>query len=110
MKNFKNWGTKVRRLKDYNYLAIWNDLKTIRLGEDDQEILELPPEYSEFYDVSIGNKCNLECPFCYVSASHKGRCYDNICEAWEHWMEHYPISKIGNVTYTLRPFQIAIGE
>lgn len=110
MNNFESWGTKVRRLKDYNYMAIWNNLKTIRLGEDDQEILELPPSLSEFYDVSIGNKCNLECPFCYVSASHNGRCYDNICEVWKRWMEQYPVKKICNITYTLRPFQIAIGS
>lgn len=110
MNNFESWGTKVRRLKDYNYMAIWNNLKTIRLGEDDQEILELPPSLSEFYDVSIGNKCNLECPFCYVSASHNGRCYNNICEVWKRWMEQYPVKKICNVTYTLRPFQIAIGS
>lgn len=110
MNNFESWGTKVRRLKDYNYMAIWNNLKTIRLGEDDQEILELPPSLSEFYDVSIGNKCNLECPFCYVSASHNGRCYDNICEVWKRWMEQYPVKKIGNVTYTLRPLQIACGS
>lgn len=110
MNNFESWGTKVRKLKDYDYMAIWKNLKTIRLGEDENAIQELPPSLSEFYDVSISNKCNLECPFCYVSASHKGRCYDDICEIWKSWMSQYPEKKIGNIIFTLRPFQIAIGS
>ena len=110
MKDFKSWGTKIRTLKDYNYRAIWNNLVTIRLGEDEEEIIELPPELSEFYDVGITTKCNLKCPFCYVSAGDGGRDFTNICETWKRWIEQYPIKKVGNVSTSLRPYQIAIGS
>ena len=110
MKDFKSWGTKIRTLKDYNYRAIWNNLVTIRLGKDEEEIVELPPELSEFYDVGITTKCNLKCPFCYVSAGDDGRDFTNICETWKRWIEQYPIRKVGNVSTSLRPFQIAIGS
>ena len=110
MKDFKSWGTKIRTLKDYNYRAIWNNLVTIRLGKDEEEIVELPPELSEFYDVGITTKCNLKCPFCYVSAGDGGRDFTNICETWKRWIEQYPIKKVGNVSTSLRPFQIAVGS
>lgn len=100
---------KFRKLKDYNYTAIWHNLVTIRLDEGD--VIELPPEYSEFYDVSIGNKCNACCPWCYVSATDKGEMYNNICETWRKWMDTFNerIDEKGN-TFTLKPFQIAIGS
>ena len=110
MKDFKSWGTKVRRLKDYNYNAIWNNLVTIRLGEDDEEIIELPPELSEFYDVGITTRCNLMCPFCYVSAGKGGRDFEDICGTWKRWMEQYPIKRKGRVSSSLRPYQIAVGS
>ena len=110
MKDFKSWGTKVRTLRDYNYRAIWNNLVTIRLGEDKEEIIELPPDLSEFYDVGITTRCNLKCPFCYVSAGNGGRDFTDICGTWKRWIEQYPIKKVGNVSTSLRPFQIAIGE
>lgn len=48
---------------------------------------------------------------CYVSATHSGVNYPNICEIWKAWMEQYPIKRINkNITTSLRPFQIAIGE
>ena len=53
---------------------------------------------------------NVECPFCYVSASNKGENFENICEIWKSWIDTYPEKKERNVTYTLKPFQIAIGE
>ena len=49
MKDFKDWGIKVRALKDYNYRAMWMNLKTIRFGESINDIVELPPSLSEFY-------------------------------------------------------------
>ena len=110
MKDFKSWGTKIRTLKDYNYRAIWNNLVTVRLGEDDEEIVELPPELSEFYDVGITTRCNLMCPFCYVSAGKGGRDFEDICGTWKRWIEQYPIKKKGNVSTILRPYQIAIGS
>lgn len=110
MKDFKDWGMKVRVLKDYNYRALWYNLKTVRFGESKDDILELPPNLSEFYDVGINTKCNAECPFCYVSASNKGINYPNICDTWSKWMKTFPSIKRNGTTYTLRPFQIAIGE
>lgn len=54
--NKDNWeGIKFRKFPEYNYSAVWNNLSTIRF--DLGEVKELPPEYSEFYDVSLGNKC-----------------------------------------------------
>ena len=82
----------------------------MRIGEDEEEILELPPDLSEFYDVGITTKCNLECPFCYVSAGKGGEHYSNICEIWRNWMQQFPEERFRNVTRTLKPFQIAIGE
>lgn len=110
MKDFKDWGIKIRNLKDYNYKAIWHNLKTIRLGDSIDDIVELPPELSEFYDVGINTLCNAECPFCYVSATHKGENFPNICEVWKAWMNQYPTKVFKGVSYSLRPFQIAIGE
>lgn len=110
MKDFKDWGIKIRSLKDYNYKAIWHNLKTIRLGDSIDDIVELPPELSEFYDVGINTLCNAECPFCYVSATHKGENFPNICEVWKAWMDQYPVKKYKGVTHSLKPFQIAIGS
>lgn len=110
MKDFKDWGVKIRTLKDYNYNALWSNLKTVRFGESIESIKELPPEYSEFYDVGITTKCNAECPFCYVSATKKGENFINICDTWKKWMSMYPEIKYKKVTKTLKPFQIAIGS
>lgn len=52
-------GIKFRKLPEYNYSAVWNNLTTIRFDLGD--VMELPPEYSEFYDVGISNKCETSC-------------------------------------------------
>lgn len=108
MKDFKHFGLKRRVFPDYNYNAIWCNLKTIRLGEG--KALALPPTESEFYDVGINTKCNAECPFCYVSASGKGINYPNICETWDKWMNTFWEKHENNVITTNKPFQIAIGS
>ena len=108
MKDFKHFGVKRRFYPDYNYNAIWCNLKTIRLGEGKANAL--PPSESEFYDVGINTKCNAECPFCYVSASGNGVNYPNICETWKKWMDTFWEKKGNNVTLTNKPFQIAIGS
>jgi len=111
MENFKSWGVRIRILEDYNYHAIWANLKTVRLGESKDNIIELPPSLSEFYDVGINTVCNAECPFCYVSATNKGENFPNICEIWKKWMDTYPsIERYKGIKFTLRPFQIAIGS
>lgn len=108
MKDFKNWGIKSRKFPENNYNAIWFNLKTVRLGEG--QATELPPEYSEFYDIGINTKCNAECPFCYVSAGHGGVNYPNICETWKKWMDMYEEEAFKGITITNKPFQIAIGS
>ena len=108
MKDFKHFGIKKRVFPSNNYNAIWSNLKTIRLGEGVAK--ELPPELSEFYDVSLGNKCTTgKCPFCYVSSDPNGRYYEDICETWKKWMDTYDEKKDGVITVTTKPFQIAIG-
>lgn len=101
MKNFKHWGIKVRKFPNQNYHAIWDgtSLKTHRLGSDVQK---LEPGTQEFYDVSLGNICNLECPFCYVSAKKSGRFYDNIVKKAETFF--------GSMDENTKPLQIAIGK
>ena len=42
MKDFTHFGVKHRRFPDYNYNAIWSNLKTIRLGSGYAK--ELTPE------------------------------------------------------------------
>ena len=52
--------------------------------------------------MSLGTKCNLECPFCYTSALHNGKFYNNIVEKAKYFF--------GNMTENQKPFQIAIGS
>ena len=102
---------KVRKFPDKNYHAIWNNLKTVRLGRGVAK--ELNPDRSEFYDVGINTKCNAECKFCYVGASSKGVDYEGICETWNKWMKTFPEDKViegTNIISTEKPFQIAIGS
>lgn len=109
MKDFKNWGVKKRVFLEHNYNAIWANLKTVRLGEGVAD--ELPPEFSEFYDVSLGNKCVTgKCPFCYVASDPNGKYYEDICMTWKRWMAMYDEEVVNGVTYTTKPFQIAIGS
>ena len=108
MKDFKSWGIKSRKFPENNYNAVWFNLKTIRLGEG--QATELPPEYSEFYDIGINTKCNAECPFCYVSAGRGGVNYPNICETWIKWMNLYREKSYKGITVTNKPYQIATGS
>ena len=64
MKDFKDWGFRIRRNEDLNYYSIWKSLKTTRL--DLGEVIKLPCDKSEFYDVGITEKCNAMCPFCFL--------------------------------------------
>lgn len=100
MKDFTSWGIKNRRYPEYNYNAIWYNLKTIRLGAGVAQ--ELPPDCSEFYDISLGTKCNLQCPFCYTNALKEGKFYDNVCDK--------AIRFFGSMNENQKPFQVAIGS
>lgn len=109
MKDFKHFGVKRRVMPTHNYNAVWSNLKTIRFGEGQAK--ELPPEVSEFYDVSLGNKCVTgKCPFCYVASNPNGQYYEGICDTWKKWMALYTEQVEKGITYTNKPFQIAIGS
>lgn len=108
MKDWTSWGTKVREFPEFNYKAIWGNLKTLRVGKGVAK--ELPADMAEFYDVGINTMCNAECNFCYVSAGHTGINYPDICETWKKWMAEYISKKESNTIYTNKPFQIAIGS
>lgn len=101
---------KVRRFPEKNYNAIWHDLKTLRLGKGVAK--ELEPDRSEFYDVSLGTKCNCECDFCYTSALKNGVDYEGICETWKKWMATFPKDIVldNGIIKTEKPFQIACGS
>lgn len=101
---------KIRRFPEKNYNAIWHNLKTLRIGEGVAE--ELEPDRSEFYDVSLGTKCNAECDFCYTSALKNGVNYEGICETWKKWMDTFPedIKITDNFIKTEKPLQIACGS
>ena len=100
MKNFNNFGVKVRSFPEYNYHAVWANLKTLRLGIGQAK--QLPADKSEFYDVSLGTKCNLQCPFCYVGATTNGRNYTNLVDKANFFF--------GNMSENDKPFQIACGS
>lgn len=105
-----NWrGVKVREMLDYNYKAFWNNLTTFRTDLGD--VKELPCDYSEFYDVSLGTICDACCDFCYVSAKKDGEAYKNPSETWKKWMATYKetLTKDG-ILLTERLLQIAIGS
>lgn len=108
--NKDKWsGLKIRKMAEYNYHAIWSNLTTIRLDLGD--VMELPADKSEFYDVGINTKCNGGCNFCYVSANPDGKNFEDVCETWRKWMATYEekFDKFGSCL-TTKPLQIAIGS
>lgn len=111
MKDFSQWGIKIRKFPEHNYYAVWNgkSLMTIRFGESVAK--ELPASESEFYDIGINTKCNHNCKFCYVDAKRTGINFPDICETWNKWMNTFKEDVVGNnLIKTNKPFQIAIGS
>lgn len=111
MKDFSHFGIRRRKLPEYNYDALWYNLKTLRLGEGVTQ--ELPANDSEFYDIALNTKCNAECSFCYVSATSKGENYEGICETFDKWINSLPEDiylEDKGYTLTHKPFQIACGS
>ena len=100
MKDFSSWRTKRRYFQDYNYNAMWYNLKTIRLGFKSPK--ELPPDCSEFYDIALGTKCNLNCPFCYAEASTKGVFFKDVVAKAKYFFREMDDNQ--------KPFQVAIGS
>lgn len=103
---------KVRKFPEKNYHAIWHKLQTIRIGKG--KASELEPEYSEFFDVSLGNRCQTgKCPWCYVNSSPNGQYYTNVSETWKRWMATFPEDRViegTRIILTKKPTQIAIGS
>ena len=99
MRDFRHWGLKSKDYPDLNYRSIWFNLQTIRFGTSPSD--PLPPEKAEFYDISLGNKCNVGCDFCYANASKNGKNYLDVCGK--------ALKFFGNMKPEDRPYQIAIG-
>lgn len=109
MRDFNHFGIKRRVFPNNNYNALWYNLKTTRFGTG--TATELEPDKAEFYDVSIGTRCNACCDFCYVSAADNGECYEDICQTWEKWMATFnEETNFLGIIETDKPFQIAIGS
>ena len=100
MKDFRYWGIKSKDYPDLNYKSIWFNLQTIRFGTSPSD--PLPPEKAEFYDISLGNKCNVGCDFCYANASKNGKNYLDVCGK--------ALNFFGNMKPEDRPYQIACGS
>lgn len=100
MKDFKPWGIKSKAYPDLNYRSIWYNLQTMRFGFGPS--LPLPPDKAEFYDVSLGTKCNICCNFCYAKATKSGENYEDVCKKATEFF--------GNMDKNDKPYQIAIGS
>lgn len=88
MKDFSNWGIRIREDLKKNYYSVWRNLETTRIDLGDT--IELDPGESEFYDVSITTRCGLGCPFCYVEAGIGGHDAEDICGGWEKFISRFP--------------------
>ena len=92
---------KTRREESANYSSVFFNGKTIRIPLDrSKPITEL--EYPEFYDISLGTKCDTgKCPWCYAKGNPKGVHYKNVTQKI--------LNYFGNMTENQRPYQVAIG-
>lgn len=103
MKDFRYWGVKHKEYPELDYKSIWYNLNTIRLGSKPSK--PLPPDKSEFYDISLGSRCNMAgsgCHFCYASASKDGYNYSNVCSKARKFF--------GSLKAEDKPYQIAVGS
>lgn len=88
MKDFRDWGVRVRRDLPRNYYSVWNNLVTTRLDLGDP--VPLDTQRPEFIDLCLGTRCNAKCDFCYVSAGPAGFDWPGICETWKAWLSSFP--------------------
>ena len=100
MKDFSSWGVRIRKFPEYNYHAVWSNLKTLRLGTG--QASALPPDKSEFYDIAINNKCGFGCPWCYTDAKNNGKNFTCISDKAKFFF--------GKMSENDRPWQAAIGS
>jgi MoaA/NifB/PqqE/SkfB family radical SAM enzyme len=92
---------RTRREESANYSSVFLNGKTLRIPIDsDKPITEL--RYPEFYDISLGNKCNTgRCNYCYASGNPHGVRYENIVDKAKKYF--------GEMSLNQRPYQTAIG-
>lgn len=91
---------KVRIDSSANYRSIFIEGKTLRIAIDKTKpITEL--KWPEFYDVAINDVCHGKCPYCYTSATNKGKNFDDIVQKINTFFGHEDKNK--------RPFQVALG-
>src|ERR1035437_1689821 len=92
---------KTRREDSANYRSVFFNGKTIRIPIDPTKpITEL--KFPEFYDVSLGNKCETgKCPWCYAKGNPKGIHYKDVAQKIQNFF--------GPMTENQRPYQVAIG-
>jgi len=83
-----------------NYSAVFINGKTIRIPIDPSKpIGEL--KFPEFYDIGINSVCKAKCPWCYTSATPKGKNFTDL----EAKIQRF----FGAMSPNERPFQVAIG-
>jgi len=85
---------KIRSFPEEWYKAIFNNWKTIRLGN----VKKL--KFPEFYDIAINEKCLAGCSYCYVSAIAQWKNYENIIERITKYF--------WKMNENEKPFQVAI--
>lgn len=91
---------KTRVFPESNYKGIYFNHQTLRVALDNTKpILEL--EYPEFYDIKITDRCEGNCPYCYMDSTHVGNHANDIVGKI--------IKYFGAMTENQRPFQIAAG-
>ena len=100
MKDFRYWGVKSKVYPELGYRTLWYNLNTIRFGASQSQ--PLPPEKSEFYDISLGTKCNVCCDFCYAGATKSGENYKDVCKKVTKFF--------GSMDKNDKPYQVAIGS
>lgn len=92
---------KTRKEESANYSSVFFNGKTIRIPLDKSKpITELI--YPEFYDISLGNKCDTgKCSWCYAKGNPKGMHYPDVARRIRNYF--------GRMTFQQRPYQVAIG-
>jgi molybdenum cofactor biosynthesis enzyme MoaA len=91
---------KIRKFKNKNYKAIFNNGKTLRIALDPKKpILEL--DYPEFYDVKITDFCEGNCPYCYQDSLPNKKHFGNVLDNIEKFF--------GCMSENEKPFQVALG-
>lgn len=97
-------SNKIKKFPEYNYYSVFESVsrEIYRFGEQGKDILEIPPDSSEFYNIAITSKCHGGCKWCYAKATSKGEDYEDICDTWKAWMD--------TMDENSKPFFVKIGS